>query len=46
MLRTRKRRKIVAPRKRRRWHVDEDEERDAETLALGPGDKSTGEGGC
>ena len=43
--RARKRRRVVAPRPRRRRPLAEDEEIDAEQLAIGPGDKPGGEGG-
>jgi len=42
--RKRARRKIVRPLLRRRRHAVEDEEIDAEQLAIGPGDKPGQEG--
>lgn len=44
MLRTRKRRTIVAPRRRRRRPLAEDDDIDTAQLALGPGEKPGGEG--
>lgn len=45
LLRKRKRIARVAPRPRRRRQLAEDEELDADQLAIGPGDKPSGEGG-
>ena len=44
-VRRRTRRKIIRPGPRRRRPLAEDEEIEAEALAIGPGDKSGGEGG-
>jgi hypothetical protein len=44
-VRARKRRKIIGPCPRRRRPLTDDEEIDAEVLAIGPGDKPSGEGG-